>query len=46
MTTLYTTYTGRAMTFELTPQEALDGLQKDLEELYGPIPEHVSGAEE
>jgi ABC-type glycerol-3-phosphate transport system substrate-binding protein len=33
MTTLFTNYTGRAMTGELTPQAAMDGLQKELEEL-------------
>ncbi|HXF63357.1 MAG TPA: hypothetical protein VNK95_17140, partial [Caldilineaceae bacterium] len=34
MTTIFTTYTSRAMTFELSPQEALDGMQADLEELF------------
>jgi hypothetical protein len=34
MTTLFTNYTGRAMTGELTPQAALDGLQTELEELF------------
>ncbi len=33
MTTLFTNYTARAMTGELSPQEAMDGLQKELEEL-------------
>ena len=46
MTTLYTAYTGRAMTFELTPQEALDGLQKDLEELYARFPNMYPTANE
>ncbi len=34
MTTLFTTYTARAMSMELTPQEAMDGMQTELEELY------------
>jgi ABC-type glycerol-3-phosphate transport system substrate-binding protein len=34
MTTLFTAYTARAMTFELSPQEALDGMQKELEDLF------------
>jgi ABC-type glycerol-3-phosphate transport system substrate-binding protein len=34
MTTIFTTYTSRAMTGELSPQEALDGMQTDLEDLY------------
>jgi ABC-type glycerol-3-phosphate transport system substrate-binding protein len=33
MTTLFTTYTSRAVTMELTPQEALDGMQSELESL-------------
>jgi ABC-type glycerol-3-phosphate transport system substrate-binding protein len=33
MTTLFTAYTGRAMNGELSPQAAMDGLQKELEEL-------------
>lgn len=33
MTTLFTNYTGRAMTGELAPQAAMDGLQKELEDL-------------
>ncbi len=33
MTTLFTNYTGRAMTGELSPQAAMDGLQQELEEL-------------
>ncbi len=33
MTTLFTNYTGRAMSGELTPQQAMDSLQKELEEL-------------
>jgi ABC-type glycerol-3-phosphate transport system substrate-binding protein len=33
MTTLFTNYTSRAMTGELTPQAAMDGLQQELEEL-------------
>jgi ABC-type glycerol-3-phosphate transport system substrate-binding protein len=34
MTTIFTKYTGLAVTFEMTPQEALDAMQKDLEELF------------
>jgi ABC-type glycerol-3-phosphate transport system substrate-binding protein len=34
MTTIFTTYTSRAMTGELTPQAALDGMQADLEDLF------------
>jgi hypothetical protein len=34
MTTIFTTYTARAMTGELTAQAALDGMQAELEELY------------
>lgn len=34
MTTIFTKYTGIAMALEMTPQEALDGMQKDLEELF------------
>jgi ABC-type glycerol-3-phosphate transport system substrate-binding protein len=30
MTTLFTNYTGRAMTGEMTPQQAMDELQKEL----------------
>jgi hypothetical protein len=33
MTTLFTTYTSRAVTLELSPQEALDGMQSELESL-------------
>lgn len=33
MTTLFTNYTARAMTGELTSQAAMDGLQKELEDL-------------
>jgi ABC-type glycerol-3-phosphate transport system substrate-binding protein len=33
MTTLFTSYTGKAMTGELTAQAAMDGLQKELEDL-------------
>ena len=33
MTTLFTSYTGRAMTGELSPQQAMDELQKELEDL-------------
>jgi ABC-type glycerol-3-phosphate transport system substrate-binding protein len=33
MTTLFTSYTGRAMTGELSPQQAMDELQKELENL-------------
>ncbi|MCE7987056.1 MAG: extracellular solute-binding protein [Caldilinea sp. CFX5] len=43
MTTLYTAYTGRAMNFEMTPQEALDGLQKELEDLYARTPNMYPG---
>jgi ABC-type glycerol-3-phosphate transport system substrate-binding protein len=39
MTTIFTTYTARAMTFELTPQEALDGMQSELEELFARNPD-------
>ena len=35
MTTIFTSYTARAMSLEMTPQEALDGMQKELEDLYG-----------
>ncbi len=34
MTTLFTSYTARAMSLEMTPQQALDGMQKELEDLY------------
>ncbi|MEZ4609622.1 MAG: extracellular solute-binding protein [Caldilineaceae bacterium] len=34
MTTIFTSYTARAMSLEMTPQEALDGMQKELEDLY------------
>jgi ABC-type glycerol-3-phosphate transport system substrate-binding protein len=34
MTTIFTKYTGLAMTFELTAQEALDQMQAELEDLY------------
>ncbi len=34
MTTIFTTYTARAMTGELDAQAALDGMQQELEELY------------
>ncbi len=34
MTTAYTKYTSLAMTFEQTAQEAMDGLQKELEEIF------------
>jgi hypothetical protein len=34
MTTLFTNYTGRAMTGELSPQAALDGMQAELEDLF------------
>ncbi|MDI9547008.1 MAG: substrate-binding domain-containing protein [Chloroflexota bacterium] len=34
MTTLFTAYTARAMSLEMTPQQAMDGLQKELEDLY------------
>jgi len=43
MTTLYTAYTSRAMNMEMTPQEALDGLQKELEELYARTPDMYPG---
>jgi hypothetical protein len=33
MTTLFTTYTSRAVTLELSPQDALDGMQAELEAL-------------
>ena len=33
MTTLFTSYTGKAMTGELEPQQAMDELQKELEDL-------------
>ncbi|GIV77583.1 MAG: hypothetical protein KatS3mg050_1977 [Litorilinea sp.] len=34
MTNIFTKYTGLAMTFELTAQQALDQMQAELEELY------------
>jgi multiple sugar transport system substrate-binding protein len=34
MTTIFTSYTARAMSLEMTPQEALDGMQAELEDLY------------
>jgi ABC-type glycerol-3-phosphate transport system substrate-binding protein len=34
MTTLFTSYTARAMTGELTAQAAMDGMQQELEELF------------
>lgn len=34
MTTIFTSYTSRAMTGEMDAQAALDGMQKDLEDLY------------
>ncbi|MEZ4865478.1 MAG: substrate-binding domain-containing protein [Caldilineaceae bacterium] len=34
MTTAYTKYTGLAMSGEMTAQEAMDGLQKELEEIF------------
>ena len=34
MTTAYTKYTGLAMSGEMTAQEAMDGLQAELEEIY------------
>lgn len=34
MTTLFTSYTARAMSLDMTPQEALDGMQAELEGLY------------
>lgn len=34
MTTIFTSYTARAMSGEMTPQEALDGMQTELEALY------------
>lgn len=34
MTTAYTKYTSLAMTFEMTAQEAMDDLQKELEEIF------------
>lgn len=34
MTTAYTKYTGLAMSSEMTAQEAMDGLQKELEEIF------------
>ncbi len=34
MTTIFTKYTSIAMTFEQSPKDALDAMQKDLEELF------------
>jgi ABC-type glycerol-3-phosphate transport system substrate-binding protein len=34
MTTIFTTYTAKAMTGELSPQDALDQMQAELEDLY------------
>lgn len=34
MTTIFTKYTGLAVTGEMTPQDALDAMQKDLEDLF------------
>jgi ABC-type glycerol-3-phosphate transport system substrate-binding protein len=39
MTTLFTNYTGRAMTGEMTPQQAMDELQKELEALVERSPD-------
>lgn len=35
MTTLFTSYTGLAISLEMTAQEALDAMQRELEELFG-----------
>ena len=39
MTALFVGYTSRAMNGELTPQAALDGMQKELEELFARNPD-------
>lgn len=39
MTTLFTSYTARAMNAEMTAQAALDALQKELEDLYARNPD-------
>ena len=44
MTQLFVNYTSRAMNEELTPQAAMDGLQKELEELYARTPDMYPAA--
>ncbi|MFN3979039.1 MAG: ABC transporter substrate-binding protein [Caldilinea sp.] len=42
MTATFVAYTSRAMNGEMTPQAALDGMQKDLEDLYARTPNMYS----
>ncbi|MCD6291013.1 MAG: sugar ABC transporter substrate-binding protein [Anaerolineae bacterium] len=39
MTTLFTSYTAKAMSLEMTPKEALDAMQKELEDLFARYPD-------
>ncbi len=39
MTTLFTSYTAKAMALEMTPKEALDGMQEELEDLFARSPD-------
>ena len=45
MTTLFTSYTGRAMALEMSAKDALDGMQRELEELFARVGD-MYGAED